>query len=265
MVRKSLFAVGGVMLLLSLLFGRSYVTTAWDETKSFVNESEPIDFQIKRARTMIKELDPEIRKNMHVIAKQEVEVQKLSKQLDDVNASLADSRSDIKRLTHDLERGDSNYVYAGKSYTVQQVTTDLERRFDRYTTKEATADKLAKILQARLTALDAAREKLQEMQGAKRQLEVEVANLEARLELVEVASVASDINFDDSHLARTRELVENINTRVAVAENLVNSDVTFADEINLDEPETRDILNEVAKHFGEATPEKTEVASIVLD
>ena len=43
----------------------------------------PIEFQIERARDMIKDLVPEIRKNMHVIAKEEVEVKRLDEQIAD--------------------------------------------------------------------------------------------------------------------------------------------------------------------------------------
>ena len=58
---------------------------------------------------MIKDLDPEIHRNMHVIAKEEVEVEHLREQLGDGREEPGqEPQSDIERLTADLQRGDSN-------------------------------------------------------------------------------------------------------------------------------------------------------------
>jgi phage shock protein A len=250
MIKKSLFVGTAIVLLLGLLLGGSHLRTVYNMAKDTVADNVPIQYELKRARQMIKDLDPEIRRNMELIAKQEVTVKQLSDQVDRVREQLVKSKGNIERLTEDLQRGPkSNFVYAGRSYSATQVREDLTRRFDRFKTQEATAEKLEKILHARLTALDAAREKLKEMHGAKRQLEVEVANLEARLELVQVAQTASEVNVDDSHLSRTRELVQSISTRIDVAEKLVNADTDVLDEIPLEDKERTDIVEEVTRHF----------------
>ena len=87
---------------------------------------------------MIKDLDPEIHRNMHLIAKEEVEVQHLREQLGDADKQLVKNRSDIERLNGDLKRGDSHFVYCGKRIYAKQVETDLARRFEQFKVKEAT-------------------------------------------------------------------------------------------------------------------------------
>ena len=68
--------------------------------------------------------------------------------------------------------------------------------------------------------------------------------------MVEVAQTTSDFNFDDSQLARTKDLINEIQTRIDVAEKLVNSEGYFQDEIPLDEePETGDVAQEIADYF----------------
>ena len=69
---------------------------------------------------------------------------------------------------------------------------DLANRFDRFKTSDATLASLREIQTARQKSLDAARQKLDGMLAAKRQLEVDVENLEARLKMVEVAQTASN-------------------------------------------------------------------------
>jgi hypothetical protein len=77
-----------------------------------------------------------------------------------------------------------------------------------------------------------------------------VENLEAKLKLVEVAEASSDFQFDDSHLARAKELITDIRSRLDVASKLANADTTFQDEIPLDEAVAEDVTEQVAEYFG---------------
>ena len=214
-------------MLVGLLFGRdafSYASTSFGWVRQSVRDSVPVSFELERARQMIRDLDPEIQRNMHLIAKEEVDVQGLKDQLVTGEKNLVKNRSEIERLTKDLKRGESTFVYCGKSYTSREVEADLTQRFETFKVKQATCEKLGQILAARERGLTAGREKLKAMQAAKQQLEVDVANLDARMEMVRVAQSTSEINFDDSHLSRTKDLVKGIGTKIEVAEKLVNAE-----------------------------------------
>jgi chromosome segregation ATPase len=222
----------------------------------------PIDFEIERARNMIKDLTPEIRKNMHLIAKEEVEVERLENQVAEAEARLKKGQEELMRLKTDLDSTQTTFVYAGHTYTRDQVESDLESRFARYKTQDDTLANVKKILHARERGLTAAREKLEGMLAAKRELQVDVENLEARLKMVEVAQTTSDFSFDDSQLARTKDLIRDIHTRIDVAEKMVNAEGYFHDEIPLDaEPEAGNVSQEIAEYFGDAGPEVESVAS----
>jgi len=251
MLKKSVVVVAAVVLL-GFLFGRSHIRTAVGMAKQAVKDNVPVQFEIKRAREMIRGLIPEIEKNMHRIAREETEVAKLEKQVGKSEDQLAKDRDAIQRLKKDLDSGTEVLVYCGRNYSPKQVKDDLTHRFDQFKTKELTTDNLRKILSARQVSLTAAREKLEGMLAAKRTLEVDVENLEARMKMVEVAQTTSDFNFDDSQLSRTKELIADIADRLEVAERLVNSDTNFHDRIPLEDPAAdRDIRKEVANHFGE--------------
>jgi chromosome segregation ATPase len=256
---KKTLVLGGVVALLLGWFGRSHVMTTVGMVKESVKDSVPVGFEIKRARQMIKDLQPEIERNMHVIAREETEVAKLERQLTSLEGTLAKDRDDILRLKKDLDKGSETFVYAGRSYTAKQVSLDLQNRFDQFKTQEATTGSLKKILDARQKGLQAAREKLEGMLAAKRQLEVDVESLEARVKMVEVAETTSNFNFDDSQLSRTKELVQQIGDRIEVAERLVNADTKLHDRIPLDKPAgvDRDIKGEVANYFSQE-PSNTE-------
>lgn len=255
MFKKSLIASGGVLLLTTMFCGRdavSYVSTSMGWVQQTVKDSVPIEFELERARHMIKELDPEIRTNMHVIAKEEVEVVRLRDQYAAAQKQLVKDRTDVARLKTDLDEGGSSFVYAGRSYTQKQVETDLARRFERFKTKEATVEKLRQILAARETGLMAANDKLKAMHAAKRQLEVDIENLKARVEMVKVAeSTSAAVAFDDSRLSRTRETLRDISARIEVAEKLVATTSSMPDQIPLDETDSKNVSEEVAKYFAD--------------
>jgi len=262
MIKRVIVGTGVALLLGLLFFGRdvfSYVRTSAGYVKDSVRETVPMEFQIERARHMIKGLVPEIRKNMHVIAKEEVEVEQLEKQIADATGKLAKDKEEVLRLRSDLATGKEAFTYASREYKASQVKIDLVNRFQRYKTSEATLASLEEICGARQRSLEAARQKLEGMLAEKRQLEVDVENLDARLQMVAAAQTTSDYNFDDSKLGRAKELIADLRTRLDVASKLVNAEDYFQDEIPLDEPAPENIVEQVSEYF-EEVPEVGDVA-----
>jgi hypothetical protein len=250
--------VGGVLSTSNL---GSYATTCYRRVTGAVKESVPVEFQIDRARTMVRDLEPEIRHSMHVIAKEEVEVAELDKRIKGADERSAKDKTDIIRLQSDLSSGRNVFHYAGNTYSKDEVKDDLSRRFNRFKTADATLSSLRQMRDARQRNLDAAREKLTAMIAAQRQLNVEVENLEAKLKLVQVAEASSDFQFDDSQLARCKELMTDIRTKLDVAAKLANADTNFQKEIPLDEASPDDIGDQVAKYFHLGSEAQVEVAT----
>lgn len=240
----------------------SYVSTSYRRVAGTVEESVPMEFQIDRARNMVRDLEPEIRRSMHIIAKEEVEVAELDKRLETAAEKADKDKTEIMRLQSDLKTGDSVFRYAGHSYSERQVKEDLARRFNRFKTTDATLDNMRQMRDARQRNLDAARQKLTAMMSAQRQLQVEVENLETKLKLVEVAEASSDFQFDDSQLARAKQLMSDIRTRLDVAAKLANADTNFQEEIPLDETNAEDVTEQVADYFGLKGDAETKVATV---
>lgn len=265
MVKKVMIASAGAGALCLAIFGReavSYVGTTAGWFQDSIKNSVPVEFEIDRARRMVQDLVPDIRKNMHLIAQEEVEVARLDDKIAAAENRQGKDRGDIMKLKADLATGQEQFQYAGRSYSVQQVKVDLANRFERFKTHDATLASLREMHQARQHSLEAARQKLEGMLAAKRNLEVEVEHLEARLKMVEAAQTTSDYKFDDSQLSRAKELVTDLRTRLDVAEKLVNADGYLRDEIPLTEPAPENIVDEVTEYFdgGHST-----VAEIAVD
>ncbi len=263
---KKLFLGGALMvavplMVMGMLFGRgslSYISTAVSEVRNGAKDMVPVEYELKRARRMIAQLEPVIGENRGKIVREEIDVARLERQVERNEQLLAKYKGEILRLRDDLESGSTQYVYSGRTYSASQVKADLANRFKHYKTLEATTAKLQKIVDIRMNKLTAARQKVAEMEIAKRQLEVDVENLEARLEMIRVAEAASEFNFDNSELARTREVVNDITTRLDVTERMLNTDVELYNRIPLDgeADEVESITSDVTSYFGGSSLDK---------
>ncbi len=246
--------VGGVAaaVLACFLLGSdalSYLSTSCERVKASVTDSVPIEFQIDRASKMVRALEPEIRRSMHVIAKEEAEVKILDEQISTGEIETSKAKSDIMRLQSDLKTGKSVFQYASKRFSVGEVKEDLSRRFALYKTSDATLGSLRDMRDARQHNLEAARQKLSAMMTAQKQLEVDVTNLEAKLKLVEVAQASNELQLDGSQLAKAKQLMLDIRTRLDVAAKLANADTTFQVGIPLDGVASENITDQVTDYF----------------
>ncbi len=252
MIKKLL--IGGVLAsaLGGLVIGSglwSYARTAGGWLQQTAEDSVPLEWEIKRARQLIADLAPEINSNAKRIATERINVAKLERQVGETEDKLAAAQADIMRLKTDLAGGDNVFVYSGKTYTSHQVKDDLSRRFELYKTRKEMADNLNKMLSARQETLSAANERMEAMLSAKRQLEVEVENLQARLAAVRVAQTSSELALDDSALSRTRELLDRISARIDVEKEMTQVDTDYFGGIELDEQGETELLDEITHFF----------------
>jgi chromosome segregation ATPase len=264
MIKKIIITTAAILLAGVILFGRNtlgYIRTAWGYVHDSVQNSVPVGFEIDHARQMIQDLAPEVRKNMHVIAKEEVEEQRLEEQIANSESKLSKDKEQILRLKTDLAAAKDTYSYGGRNYTAAEVRTDLANRFERFKTTAATLASLKQVRDARVRSLAAAQQKLEGMLAQKRQLQVEVENLEARNQMVAAAQTTSNYQFDDSHLGRVKELVQNVKTRLEVSEKLVNAESDFQGEIPLDKASPQNIVDQVGGYFEKKPDAKAVVAA----
>jgi hypothetical protein len=263
MIKKAVLVATGLGVTTLVLFGKdaaSYVSTTYHKVTDSVQESVPVEFQIDRARQMVKDLEPEIRNSMHVIAKEEVALEQLNQQIANNQSKADKDKGDILRLQADLSSNKNTYRYASRSYSSDEVKQDLSRRFSRFKVADDTLASMKSMRDAREKNLDAAQQKLAAMINARHKLDVDIQNLEAKRKLVEVAQASSEYVFDDTQLARCKELIGDIRTRLDVAAKLANADVTVETEIPLDDATPVDITEQVTEYFGLGGENKEEQA-----
>jgi hypothetical protein len=261
MLKKLIVASAAGLLLMGFLFGReatSYVRTSVGCVKDTVKESVPVKFQIERARKMIDGIQPDVYRNKSLIVREEVAIEQLASRIENLENRQADAKAKILKMKGDLDTGQAHIYYAGQRYSAEQVNLDLSNRFRRFKTQDEELHHLKAELAARQKTLTVAREKLEKMLIARDQLIADIAKLEAQEKMIQVAKASSELSeqVDDSQLARTMELVQDISARLEVENRMLDSDVEFVVQIPVDEePPAKNLSDEIANYFsGEVAP-----------
>lgn len=242
--------VGGLALGTEVFsYARTGVVSARDRIRSEV----PIEFEIDRARQEVERLLPEVRKSVHLIAEEQVEVAQLEKSIARREATLAEQEEAILSLTADLKTSDTRFVYAGRKYNRNDVEKDLAERFNRFKVAEDTLKQEQQVLAAKQKALEANRRTLEEMLSQRKSLEVELERLEARLRTIDARKQVHGLEVDDSHLRRVQSLIATIEKRLDVEDAVLAAEGDLHGLIPVEQhaqEETGDIARRIEEYFG---------------
>jgi len=258
MLKKGLLVGAGVVLVLGLLFGRSgltYLKTSVSDIRQAVDENIPIETKISVARAEIERLDPVIKDLAFNIAKEEIKIKRMVEEVAQKETQLAKDQEHIDALTNHLRMNGSNEYVVKTSNGTQRfssnvVESDLRSCFENFKTNKATIEKMTQIIEARRQGLQAARENYEETKLARHELDVQIENLQARHKMIQVAQVSSEFHHDNSQLARTRELIDNIEGRIETEELLTHMEPTDTRIPRTDEyRDSGNIVDEVTTYF----------------
>ena len=237
MLRKTILGLGLAGLVGVFVLGHeavSYVRTGCQNIRNSVKAEVPIEFEMERARTMVDQLVPDIRQCMHVVAEQQVDIERIHEQLIAKESDLGKQKQAIMALRTDLSSGKGAYVYARFSYSADDVKRDLSARFERFKAAEEVLAADRKILSAREQTLVANREKLDSMMQAKKDLEVKLEQLMARIHTVKAAETVSKLAIDDSNLSHARKLIAELNKQLDVKQKMLDVEGKFVGLIPVD-------------------------------
>lgn len=261
MVSLKTAIVGGVSALAlgTLVLGTSwvsYVRTAKNEVADAVEESIPIEFQLKRAKDMLEnELEPEIRKMKHAVAESQVEVEHLQAKLQEKQETVTQRRAEIMARNEQLKSQKTTFLVNDVSYTKAELEEDLGKRFDRFKTLEQTFKSEAKVIQAKQQAVEANENKVEKLLAAREELRLQIEELEARVSALEATETITESEFDDSKLSNVKELLDKLDAKVDVRERELSLEGKETDLIPVEtEESSKNVTESVDAYFGNEAP-----------
>ena len=240
----------------SFLFGRdatSYLRTGFRNVRNAVKAEVPLEFEMERARNIVEQLIPDIRNCMHVVAEQQVETENQRVEIAQREATAAKQREAILSMRTDLTSGKDTLVYANHIYSLDEVKRDLAARFERLKAAEETLSADRQVLKAREQSLAANRQKLESMVQAKKDLEVKLEQLQARIHTVKAAETISRLAIDDSNLSHANKLITDLNKQLDVKQKMLDVEGKFVGLIPVEKASQSvpaDLDKQIDDYFG---------------
>lgn len=254
MFRKAFMGLGLLALGSYLWFGTSvgsYTRTGLDKAQSFAKGQVPVEFEIDHARRLVKELVPDIRKTKQTIAEEEVRIDRLKREIAQVEKNLDSEKVAILTLRDQLDKGLASYKIGGQTYSAENLKADLNRRFTSFRHADTTLKAKRDILTSRETSLGAVRQQYERLNESKQQLEAELAGLEAKHKLIEARKVSNKFQIDDSQLSKLRQSIEAINDRLAVEDKMAAEEGNLDKRVPVEQIPVTDLGNQIDSYFGE--------------
>jgi hypothetical protein len=251
-LKTSVIVVVGLSLVGGLLFGKdvvSYISSSAKSVRAVVKDSVPVEFELKRARDLFEEIIPEMYANIKLIAEEEVEVAALKVDIEKGQEAVQEEKIRVAKLRGALEKPQAQYCFSGREYTRSYVKEDLARRFERFKESELVLASKQRLLTTRQNSLNAAMQLLEKTKTRKRELEDKIEALASQHRLIKAASIGSHIQVDNSKLAKTEKLINQIKKRLDVAERVLAHESQFVQAIPVDTVVEEDLLMQVDEYF----------------
>jgi len=242
---------------LYLAFGTSapsYVRTAFHKVRHDIKATVPDPFEVERAREVIANLEPAIIDNRETLARAEVEVEYLQREIAATRKNLENEKRDILSLRDRVKSGD--FRLAGNiSVTENELRSEITGRWDHYRHATSRLEDQEATLKARQKAVVAAREKLGQLVTEKKNLMAKVEAIDAKLKLIEATQAKNEFHFDGTALAHAKKTVAELEKRLEIKAKYADIEGRYSETgLPILEP-GRDVLKEIDSEFN--APVKT--------
>jgi len=253
MVKKGLLGAALSAGALFLVFGTSapsYVRTGFHKFRHNVKAGVPVQFEIDRARDEIANLEPAIIENRETLARAEVDVEHLEREITATRSNLAVEKRELLSLRDSVKNGDLRLA-GHVNITAGEINAELASRFDHCRAVSRRLEDQEGTLKSRQKAVHAARLQLANLVTAKKSLTTKLEGIEAKLQMIEATQGKNEFNFDDSALSRAKASVADLEKRIEVMSRKAEMEGKYADSgLPVGIEPGRDVLREMDAEFG---------------
>ena len=193
-----------------------------------IEDSVPLETEVGRLRGEVKRLEADEQHYYDQVAHQAVGVDKLRADVDETTAGMARQWNNIEAMRACLgDDQETSYRFGSRIYSREDVTDQLARDFNSYQNCEKELKAKKELLGAAEKSLAASEDQFGALKGTRRDMEVELAKLEADLKLVRLKESQSSVKVDDGEYARVRADIAKLRDRVAEKQKVLDYEGKF--------------------------------------
>ena len=226
MLKKSLIASVVCLGLFAVVAGGKpfrYAKTWVKNVGQSVEDAVPMDFKIQNAKEELAGLAKPINACKQIVFEQRAKVSRQSRTIAKRRTILESKKTLLVARRNDLKEKNATYVYHGNTFTESEVKRDLSLQFRQYKASVENLSADSRILDAQKKSLEANQRKLTEMLSAQKELEVTIAELEARWKTVQASQAASEMQLDDTRLSEVKSLIRDLSDKLDYEESVLEA------------------------------------------
>lgn len=223
----------------------SYIRSEVRSARQQAEESIPPEKEISRLKSEVEQLDGDIKKLVHHLAKERVDVNQLKDKIDEMAAKQTKDLAAFDTRAAALEKAEKNNTqqvsYGDRSVSLNDARRDLDASLNRLENSKKSIAAHESLLSNRIKVRDTLEKQLEAMKNQKSELANSVDAMEAELAALKLQQMESKYQTDDTRLAKIKDDMQKLKTRVAVEREKLNLMPTVHDD-NLPATKTTESL-----------------------
>lgn len=231
----------------------SYVGTMAASVREGVTDQVPVEFELKRATSLIRQIDPQIDVCKRDVARAEVELEELHASVEHlqkvVDGEAGKLKTGVRLLSGD---GAAEHRLASDHLARRRVEADLQRTKDSYVNNAAILKAKKALIERQVQAVEVAKQRLLAVRTEREALEEQVRSLKTQQQQIEaMAANSRRFDLDSTALSQAKEVIAKVRKRLDVAQKMLENDMVFhGDDGLLVVEEGRDVVREIHDLFG---------------
>ena len=228
MMRCVKFGAGGLLMFFLgafFLFGSeltSMIQTSARSLQESARESVPVEFELQRAKDRINKILPDLQSQVRMIAEEEVAIAALTKEVQHDETRLLAEESKLADLRDEMRTTQVSFKINSRNLDRQQLAEHLKSRLDHFKQGQNSLDSKQRLLDKRKDGLNAALTMLDQMRTRQSELKLKVESLAAQHRLIKASQIQTGTLADNSQLSQADQLLGQLETRLAVAQRVLD-------------------------------------------
>ena len=194
----------------------SHIRTEISSMRKAVDDNTSPEKDLARIKTDVKLLDIEIQRQIKPLAAEIVRVKELKEQVGELRAKQSQAKEILQARAAAIKSAAETVTFGDRTVPVNTAKAELEEGVKRYTSTQKSLDSLELTLASRERIKDGLEKQLDALRTQKVELAAAVDALEAEVTLLKLQQIESRYQTDDTRLARVKEQIRELKTKVAV-------------------------------------------------
>lgn len=204
----------------------SYIRSEVRAVREEAEANVPPEKEIARLKNEVNLLDGDIKKLVHHLAKERVEVNQLKDKVDEMNTKQARDVELYDARYALLEKAEKNNTqqvsFGANAVSLNDARRDLDQMLVRLENNKKSIAAHESLLSNRIKVRDTLEKQLEAMKNQKSELANSIDSMEAELAALKLQQMESKYQTDDTRLARIKDDMQKLKTKVAVEREKLN-------------------------------------------